>query len=179
MNNKYRTKEFFIPQALTGSRIIFSIVMFFLILLNQYLITFILLLISSFTDIIDGKVARKFEVTSTFGAYFDACTDFMLVLMNFLALVIIQLYSFWLIILICFMFFQFILTSNKLELIYDPIGKYLGTIHLIIVGASLLIAFIYPLDLIFLIMFIILVIFNLFSLSSRIISFTKSSKKKK
>jgi len=178
VNNNYRTKEFLLPQVLTGSRIAFAIGMFVLILFNQHVIAFILLLVSSFTDIIDGIVARKLEVTSTFGAYFDACADFSLVLINFIALVLIQIYPYWLIILICFMFFQFLLTSNKLELFYDPIGKYLGTIHLLIIGATLLFAYFYPDALIFLILLIILVTFNVISLSSRIISFYKSSRKK-
>ncbi|NHI93356.1 MAG: CDP-alcohol phosphatidyltransferase family protein [Candidatus Lokiarchaeota archaeon] len=145
-----------------------------LIFTNLFIIAFILLLIAGFSDIIDGIVARKLNVASNFGAYFDACTDFSLIIIVFIGFVIIQVYPFWILILICFMFFQFLITSRQKKPVYDPVGKHLGTIHFIIIGITLIFMIIFSHWVPYLVMLIILVIFDTISLVTRFRSLYKS-----
>ncbi len=77
----------FIPNILTFGRLVLTVI--FLIMLvyspniednTSYLnIAFILFVIAGLTDIIDGKVARKLNVTSKFGRMLDPLADKVLV----------------------------------------------------------------------------------------------------
>ena len=176
VNDVKLTKEFLLPQVLSGIRIVLAISILHLIFLYQFIISFVLLLVACLSDIIDGKIARKLEVTSTFGAYFDVSTDFSLILIVFIGFVLLRVYPFWIIILICFMFFQFLFTSRSKEPVYDPVGKYIGTIHLIIIGTTLLFMYFYPNWVPYLIMLIILVVFDTISLVTRYRSIYKISR---
>ena len=168
-----------LPQILTGIRIVLAIIMLILIFIYQFIISFVLLLVASFSDIIDGIIARKLEVTSRFGAYFDVSTDFSLIVIVFIGFVILQVYPFWIIILICFMFFQFLITSRSKEPVYDPVGKYLGTIHLIIIGSTLIFMWIFPHWAPYFFMLLIIIIFDGISLITRYRSLYKSFKERK
>ena len=177
MNDIKLTKEFLLPQILTGIRIPFAILMVLLIFINQFIISFILLLVACFTDIIDGIVARKLEVTSNFGAYFDVSADFSLVVIMFIGFVLLQVYPFWIVILISFMFFQFLITSRSKKPVYDPVGKYLGTLHLIIIGSTQIFLFLFPHWIPYLVMLIIIIIFDAISIITRYSSLYKLSEK--
>ena len=179
MNDIKLTKEFLLPQILTGVRIPIAILMIVLIFINQFIISFILLLVACFTDIIDGIIARKLEVTSNFGAYFDVSVDFSLILIVFIGFVIKLVYPFWLIILICFMFFQFLVTSRSKEPVYDPVGKYLGTLHLIVIGSTLIFMIVFPHWVPYLVMLLIIIAFDSISLITRYRSLHQLSKRKK
>ena len=179
MNDIKITEEFLLPQILTGVRIPLAFLIVVLLFINQFLITFILLLVACFTDIIDGIVARKLDVTSDFGGYFDVSADFSLVLIVFIGFVIELVYPFWIIILISFMFFQFIISSRSNKPVYDPVGKYLGTIHLIVIGSTLIFMWVFPHWVPYLIMLLIIIFFDGISLFTRYRSLYKSLKKKK
>ena len=94
-----------------------------------------------FTDIVDGIIARKLKVTSGFGGYFDVITDFFLIIMAFIVFVLKGIYHFWIVLLIGFMFFQFIVSSRLKGPIYDPVGKKLFLFFLIIIIIILLVPF--------------------------------------
>ena len=69
-----------IPNILSASRIILTpiVVLFFLLPLNSglgYLISFILYVIASCTDFIDGHIARKYNLISDIGKLLDAAAD--------------------------------------------------------------------------------------------------------
>lgn len=49
-------------------------------------INFILFVLASFTDFLDGKIARKYNLVTTFGKFADPLADKMLVLTSFLIL---------------------------------------------------------------------------------------------
>ena len=87
----------------------------------------ILLAFSASTDFFDGYLARKLGATSWFGAYYDATTDFALVIGIFTFFTIKGDYPIWLPVLIAASFIQFIATSHYAKKIYNPVGKYMGS----------------------------------------------------
>ena len=69
-----------LPNALTISRLLFPLIIIFLYLLNlnkytESLIVLIVFIILSFTDYLDGIIARKLNLVSNFGKVFDPISD--------------------------------------------------------------------------------------------------------
>jgi CDP-diacylglycerol--glycerol-3-phosphate 3-phosphatidyltransferase/cardiolipin synthase len=125
------------------------------------------------SDIIDGLFARRFGLNSSKGAYYDISSDFIFILAGFSAFVANGIYPYWVLIIIVIMFLQFLVTSKSRTPIYDPVGKYYGSfLYLtLIIGLIITNQFLYS----FLI--ILILIFTLTSLMSRLI-FMKKGKKK-
>ncbi len=90
------------------------------------------------TDLIDGYVARKLKVASKFGAYFDAVTDFIFITGIFSAFTLSGYYPAWIMVLIAASFAQFIASSLYSKRLYDPLGKYIGSVLYIAIGLTLL-----------------------------------------
>ncbi|MFX1374216.1 MAG: CDP-alcohol phosphatidyltransferase family protein [Promethearchaeota archaeon] len=126
-------KKYYIPNLITSSRILLTLLFVYVYFLNFFELSIILYAIAVFTDIIDGIIARKLNVCSLFGSYFDVTADFLLIFSIFIVFVLDGIYPLWLLFLIGFMFFQFIITSRLKKPIYDPIGKYMLTILTIMV----------------------------------------------
>ena len=82
---------------------------------------------SAITDLLDGHLARKLNVTSKLGGYFDATTDFVFVIAIFIFFSLQGLYPFWLPLLIAASFLQFVASSIYARKLYDPIGRYIGS----------------------------------------------------
>ena len=157
------------PSAITCIRIILAPI-FFLTVINDLLIySFIIFITAMITDFLDGYISRKWDVSSSRGAYFDITADFILVLAGFSAFVIKDIYPFWIIILIIFMFTQFILTSRSKILIYDPVGKYYGAFLFLTIFIGLIINNIF----INLLLTILIVIFTVISVASRVLFILK------
>ena len=73
-----------IPNILTSIRILLVPVFLFYLLIEQnYLIAFIVFAIASITDWADGYFARKFNIVTNFGIFFDPLADKLLVLSAF------------------------------------------------------------------------------------------------
>ena len=83
--------------------------------------------VCAFTDFFDGYLARKLKVTTRFGAYYDAATDFVLVTGIFSFFFLKGLYSVWLLVLIAASFVQFLVSSVLFKKLFDPVGKYTGS----------------------------------------------------
>jgi phosphatidylglycerophosphate synthase len=88
-------------------------------------ILFLLLLCS---DLLDGYLARRFGVSSKFGTYFDVVTDFVFVSSMFMVFIPKGFCPDWVLVLIAAVFVQFVLTSLFSDKIYDPVGKYYGSL---------------------------------------------------
>jgi len=97
-----------------------------------------LFLLACATDLLDGYLARRWEVCTSAGAYLDASADLLVVLAAMAALARHGLYPLWSLYLIACMFAQFVLTSRLGRPIYDPVGKYLGAFLFVVVGITLL-----------------------------------------
>ena len=93
--------------------------------------------IACVTDLLDGEVARRAQVTSPLGSYADPAADFLLILGAFSAFVIKGLYPVWTVPLIGLMFLQFVVTSGLERPLYDPVGKYYGAFLFGAVGITL------------------------------------------
>jgi phosphatidylglycerophosphate synthase len=125
------------------------------------------------TDYFDGYLARKLDVTSRFGAYYDATTDFILMIGIFTIFYAVGFYPVWLLLLIAAAFAQFVVSSFFAKKLYDPVGRYLGSALYIGVVLTLL----WPTDAVFVFVQYAFVVFFLVSLASRIISLTRKPAK--
>ncbi|MBN1357825.1 CDP-alcohol phosphatidyltransferase family protein [Candidatus Bathyarchaeota archaeon] len=113
----------------------------FLVLALWYGLVFVadaLFLFAVATDFADGYVAKKLHLASKFGAYFDAIADFLFIFGVFAYFVASGFYSVWILVLVAFEFAQFLLTSHFSQVVYDPIGKYYGSLLYGAVGLTLL-----------------------------------------
>jgi phosphatidylglycerophosphate synthase len=117
------------------------------------------------TDYFDGFLARKLAVTSNFGGYFDATTDFIFTSGTFTIFTITGVYPVWLPLLIALSFTQFIVTSQLSKKVYDPIGRYIGSALYIGIALTLL----YPMQMVFDFVQYAFIVFFLASLASRIV----------
>jgi CDP-diacylglycerol--glycerol-3-phosphate 3-phosphatidyltransferase/cardiolipin synthase len=132
----------------------------------------ILLAFSASTDFFDGYLARKLGATSKFGAYYDATTDFALVIGIFAFFTIKGDYPIWLPLLIVAAFIQFIVTSHYSKKIYDPVGKYIGSA--LYIGIALTLVF--HTQAIYIFVQYAFAAFFLVSLASRAISLARNRK---
>lgn len=82
--------SYYIINGITMYRVITAPLLVVLLLYGQYEIFKWLLGVSFFTDLIDGYLARKYKVTSVFGARLDSIGDDLTVLVALLGLVIMK-----------------------------------------------------------------------------------------
>ena len=86
----------YIPNLLTIFRIILVPIFVFVITSNMkhsYFIALIIFIFASITDVLDGKLARKYGVVSKFGLFMDPLADKILVLAAFLVFLRIDILS--------------------------------------------------------------------------------------
>jgi phosphatidylglycerophosphate synthase len=98
-----------------------------------------LFLFSIGSDLADGYISRKIGAHSKFGSNFDSAVDFLFIEGMYITFVLKGIYSEWIIFIIIFMFVQFILTNRySRKTIFDPIGKYYGSLLFGGIGLTLL-----------------------------------------
>jgi CDP-diacylglycerol---glycerol-3-phosphate 3-phosphatidyltransferase len=162
-----------IPTALSSVRI--AVVPLFFYFYNQSIaLCLILFAFAVATDLLDGYAARKLKAISRFGAYYDASTDFILVIGIYSFFTTKGFYPVWLPILIVISFTTFFITSLIAKKIHDPVGRYTGSALYIGIILTLLL----PTQAIFSFVQYAYALFFLISLTSRIISLTKKRKQK-
>jgi phosphatidylglycerophosphate synthase len=117
-----------VPFAITAVRLGFVPLLVFLVGNGMLFYGAALFLFLLFTDFLDGYLARKIGVSSKFGTYFDVTADFILVFSLFLAFGSEGFYAEWVLILVAAVFAVFVLTGLYSCNIYDPVGKYYGSL---------------------------------------------------
>ena len=132
-----------------------------------------LYLVGVFTDILDGFMARKFGVESARGAQLDAAADFVMIICLFIYFHIGGTMMLTPIILMTISFIQFIETAYKNVPVYDPVGKYTGSLGFLLVLIIILI----PNNLTGEICGWIMSVFITFSLGFRLLYFGNQKKK--
>lgn len=89
-----------IPNILTIIRFVLIPVIFFFALQNNYIVAVIFLIISGITDVLDGYIARKYNLITNFGTLFDPLTDKLTQISTLLVLVIQQIVPLWILIIV-------------------------------------------------------------------------------
>ena len=77
-----------IPNILTISRIILAPIFFILFIYDYMYSAFICFFVASITDILDGFLARKFNIVSKFGKLYDPLADKILIFLGFTCIMI-------------------------------------------------------------------------------------------
>jgi phosphatidylglycerophosphate synthase len=128
-----------VPWAITALRVAVLPFLILSFILGLTLLSYTLFLFAILTDFLDGYYAKKFHVASKLGAYFDATADFLFVSAMLCVFVFEGYYSFWILLLVVFVFVQFILTNIvSRQAVYDPVGKFYGSLMYGAVGLTLL-----------------------------------------
>jgi len=127
------------PLVITSLRVVALPFIIFSFMQQFHYVTYALFLFALSTDLLDGYVAKKLGATSKRGAYFDVVADFVFIIGMFLAFIVEEIYPPWILLFIITAFMQFILTSVYLkQTMYDPIGKYYGSLMYGGIGLTLL-----------------------------------------
>ena len=80
-----------LPNLLTLLRIILTPICIYFLFYNNYLLSLILFLLASFTDFLDGYLARKYNSISKLGSFLDPIADKLLVVGLFLSFYILNI----------------------------------------------------------------------------------------
>ena len=131
-------KTALIPSGISSLRLAALPIFLYYYSTNNLLLCIIIFGLSLVTDLIDGYVARKLNVASKTGAYFDALTDFVFITGIFAAFTFSGYYPAWIMALIVASFGQFIISSLYSQKLHDPLGKYIGSVLYIAIGLTLL-----------------------------------------
>ena len=130
-----------IPNAITLLRLIAIPHLIYSFNYLSMFVTFSIFLAAIISDLVDGYVARKISSTSKIGAYLDVIVDFIFITGIYFFFSLKEIYSPWLLLIIVFVFAQFIISNLLLkQTIYDPIGKYFGSILFGGIGVTILIS---------------------------------------
>jgi CDP-diacylglycerol--glycerol-3-phosphate 3-phosphatidyltransferase len=92
-----------LPNLLSISRLVVTVVVFILVLINQpgaFLVATLLFFLASITDLLDGYLARRFRVVSSFGVFLDLTADKVFVSAILVAMVQIGLVPAWIVVII-------------------------------------------------------------------------------
>jgi phosphatidylglycerophosphate synthase len=162
------------PSAITAFRLACIPLLFLLVTNDLLFFGACLFLVLLGTDFADGLLARKWGVSSKIGTYFDVTTDFIFVFSLFVAWMLKGFCPSWILIIIGGIFVQFIVTSLYSEEIYDPVGKYFGSL---LYGAAGL-RFIFSGQLFYDVVTVGIVISAAASVTSRAIFFIKTMRAK-
>jgi phosphatidylglycerophosphate synthase len=162
-------KQIAIPAFTSSLRVAALPLFFYLYTIVNVTACLGLLAFCASTDFFDGYLARKLSATSKFGAYYDATTDFILIIGIFTIFHSVGFYPLWVLLLISAAFIQFLTTSYISKKMYDPVGRYLGSALYVGVVLTLL----WPTIAIFIFVQYAFAVFFLVSIASRTISLTR------
>lgn len=84
-----------IPNILTILRFLFIPIILYFIFIGNYILGFIFFTISGITDILDGFIARKFNLISNFGKLMDPLADKLTQISVLATLVTVEIIPFW------------------------------------------------------------------------------------
>jgi len=90
----------YIPNYLTILRLILVPIIFILILKENYITAFIFFSIANITDILDGYIARKYNLITDWGKLMDPLADKITQISTISALIIKKIIPFWILVII-------------------------------------------------------------------------------
>lgn len=106
----------YIPNIISGIRILFIPVFIFFLLNSNYILSLYVFLLMGFSDALDGFIARQFKCESILGSYLDAIADKVMINISFCCLCFIYIlpyYLFFLVLLRDICIFLGILRQDK------------------------------------------------------------------
>lgn len=149
----------FIPNSITTMRIIMSFIFSHLIIeqfvygqsifINLILIFFAI----CFSDLLDGRIARKIGFVSATGAKLDVLADFLYILLSYITLIFAKILPLWFLGFVCFKFIEFIMTSRFIKphnkslnnpFVFDKIGRIVSATFFIIPGVACMLKCLIP-----------------------------------
>ena len=89
-----------LPNTLTIIRMILIIPFVILLLNGADLLATVIFVVASFTDMLDGKIARKYNLVTNFGKFMDPLADKLLVCSALICLVEMERLAAWIVIII-------------------------------------------------------------------------------
>lgn len=89
-----------IPNYLTILRLVLVPIIFGLILYDHYTLAIVFYIIASITDVLDGFIARKFNLISDFGKLMDPLADKVTQIGTILALILKRIIPYWILIIL-------------------------------------------------------------------------------
>ncbi|GHO75631.1 CDP-diacylglycerol--glycerol-3-phosphate 3-phosphatidyltransferase [Ktedonobacter sp. SOSP1-85] len=92
-----------VPNILSISRLISTVIVFILVLVNQpwaYLVATVLFALSAVTDYLDGYLARRYNLVSPLGVFLDLTADKVFVVSILIAMIEVHLVSSWIVFII-------------------------------------------------------------------------------
>ena len=89
-----------IPNILTIIRFILIPIIFISAMSNNYLIAVIFLIISGITDVLDGYIARKYNLITDFGTLLDPLADKLTQICTLIVLVLKNIIPLWILIIV-------------------------------------------------------------------------------
>lgn len=116
----------FLINCITASRIIFGFLFLLCVLFDlntAYLIAVFAL--TAISDVADGWLSRKYNLSSEDGAKFDVICDFIFIMISTFALVLIDLIPAWFLLVIILKLIEFFKTSNE-KLVYEKFGHFVA-----------------------------------------------------
>ena len=162
-----------IPNAITSLRLVVLPHLVYSFNHQITLVAYALFIFAIGTDLADGYIARKLNSASKFGAYLDTIVDFLFISGMYLAFIINGIYSPWILLIIASIFLQFIILNIYVKkTIYDPIGKYYGSLLFGGIGLTLL----FPDQLVYNIVTFGIITSTLASIISRLTYFLRTRK---
>lgn len=90
----------YIPNALTVLRFLLIPFIVFYIFTGNYILAFIFFTISGITDILDGFIARKFNLISNFGKLMDPLADKLTQIATLASLVVNKIIPIWILLIV-------------------------------------------------------------------------------
>ncbi len=128
----------YLPTAVTVFRLVALPFLVSLIMAGQVFLADFLFIIAISSDFADGYLARRMHISSRFGANLDVTVDALFVGGMFLQFVFSGVYPFWVLLVISFMYVQYVVTTRLLKTAFDPIGKYYGSLLYGAIGLTML-----------------------------------------
>ena len=148
----------FIPNLLTIFRIILVPFFVYFLMSDFYgskLYAIIIFSVASISDLLDGKIARKYGIITKFGTFMDPLADKILVASAFLSFVLFGYITLWMLIIIVFRdvivtLLRMLMEHNGMTMVTSNIGKLKTVIQMLSINLILfyLIIISYDIDII-------------------------------
>ena len=112
--------------GITSLWILFGFLFLICVLFNLNTVFLIaLFILTAISDIVDGWLSRKYNLSSDNGAKFDVICDFIFIIISTFALVLINLIPAWFLLIIILKLIEFFKTSDE-SLVYEKFGHFVA-----------------------------------------------------